>query len=156
MVVYRGSGGDFRYKGAAAIRRAVFNALKKTLERLTDIRDELGRQLGRLERQAKARRKVRGYKQQERQLTAELLGFARRKYNQSGLEQKQVIGDLEIEQEKLNTQRSACDTEIEKLRVEFSQSSDAFNEIQANYYKIGGEVFALSKPLNTHNSGRKS
>lgn len=139
--------GISRYKERRRDTESRIQRTQENLERLTDIRDELGRQLGRLERQAKAAEKYAEYKQQERQLTAELLGLQWRKYNQSGLEQKQVIGDLEIEQEKLNTQRSACDTEIEKLRVEFSQSSDAFNEIQANYYKIGGEVSRLEQAI---------
>jgi chromosome segregation protein len=107
----------------------------------------LGRQLARLERQAKAAEKYAEYKQQERQLTAELLGLRWRQYDQSAGEQKQIIGKLEIEQEKLIAQRNACDTELEKLRDKFTQSTDLFNEIQANYYKIGGEVTRIEQAI---------
>ena len=119
----------------------------ENLERLTDIRDELGRQLGRLERQAKAAEKYAEFKKQERQLSAELLALKWRGYNASATEQKQVIGALEIEQEKVIAQRSACDTSIEKLRSEFTDHSDAFNEVQARFYKIGGDVARIEQAI---------
>jgi chromosome segregation protein len=139
--------GISRYKERRRDTEGRIQRTVENLERLTDIRDELGRQLGRLERQAKAAEKYADYKQQERQLTAELLGLRWRQYNQSNLEQKQVIGDLEIEQEKLITQRSGCDTAIEKLRLDFSQCSDVFNEIQASYYKVGAEVTRIEQAI---------
>ena len=139
--------GISRYKERRRDTEGRIQRTVENLERLTDIRDELGRQLGRLERQAKAAEKYADYKQQERQLTAELLGLRWKEYNQSSLQQKQVIGDLEIEQEKLITQRSGCDTAIEKLRLDFSQRSDVFNEIQATYYKVGAEVTRIEQAI---------
>ncbi|MCS5587590.1 MAG: chromosome segregation protein SMC [Porticoccaceae bacterium] len=139
--------GISKYKERRRDTEGRIQRTRENLERLTDIRDELGRQLGRLERQAKAAEKYATYKKQERQLTAELLALQWRQYNRSGLEQKQIIGGLEIEQEKLIAQRSGCDTAIEKLRTEFTQSSDTFNEIQATYYKIGGEVSRIEQAI---------
>ncbi|MGB1158327.1 MAG: chromosome segregation protein SMC [Porticoccaceae bacterium] len=139
--------GISKYKERRRDTESRIQRTTENLERLTDIRDELGRQLARLERQAKAAEKYAEYKQQERQLTAELLGLRWRQYDQSAGEQKQIIGKLEIEQEKLIAQRSACDTELEKLRDKFTQSTDLFNEIQANYYKIGGEVTRIEQAI---------
>ena len=59
-------------------RRETENRMRRTmenLERFTDIRDELGRQLGRLERQAKSAEKYSEYKKEERQFSAELSGL---------------------------------------------------------------------------------
>jgi len=139
--------GISRYKERRRDTESRIQRTTENLERLTDIRDELGRQLARLERQAKAAEKYADYKQQERQLTAELLGLRWRQYDQSAGEQKQIISKLEIEQEKLIAQRSACDTELEKLRDKFTQSTDLFNDIQANYYKIGGEVSRIEQAI---------
>lgn len=124
------------------IRRTMEN-----LERLTDIRDELGRQLGRLERQAKAAEKYSEYKKHERQVSAELLALKWRGYDESASEQKQVIGGFEIELEKVITQRSACDTSIEKLRTQFTDQADALNEVQARFYKIGGDVARIEQAI---------
>jgi chromosome segregation protein len=124
------------------IRRTMEN-----LERLTDIRDELSRQLGRLERQAKSAEKYAEYKKDERQVSAELLALKWRGYDKSAAEQKQVIGGLEVELEKIIAQRSVCDTSIEKLRTQFTDHSDAFNEVQARYYKIGGDVARIEQAI---------
>ena len=139
--------GISKYKERRRDTESRINRTMENLERLTDIRDELGRQIGRLERQAKAAEKYAEYKKQERQLTVELLALRWRDYDQSGQQQKQIIGQLELEHEKLVTARSACDTAIEKLRSDFTQASDSFNEIQANFYKIGGEVARLEQAI---------
>ena len=139
--------GISKYKERRRDTESRINRTMENLERLTDIRDELGRQLGRLERQAKAAEKYAEYKKQERQLTVELLALRWRDYDQSGQQQKQIIGQLELEHEKLVTARSACDTAIEKLRSDYTQATDLFNEIQANFYKIGGEVTRLEQAI---------
>ncbi|MGB0449214.1 MAG: chromosome segregation protein SMC [Porticoccaceae bacterium] len=131
-------------------RRETENRMRRTienLERLTDIRDELGRQLGRLERQAKSAEKYSEYKKEERQFSAELLALKWRGYDQSAAEQKQLIGELEIEQEKILTQRSTCDTAIEKLRTQSTDLGDAFNEVQARFYKVGGDVARIEQAI---------
>lgn len=131
-------------------RRDTESRMQRTLEnleRLTDIRDELGRQLSRLERQAKSAEKYAEFKKEERQLSAELLALKWRGHNASATEQKQAIGNLEIELEKFVTQRGGCDTAIEKLRTEFTDSSDAFNQAQARFYKIGGDVARIEQAI---------
>ena len=139
--------GISKYKERRRDTESRIQRTMENLERLTDIRDELARQLGRLERQAKAAEKYADYKKQERQLTVELLALRWRGYDQSGLEQKQLISKLELAHEKLLAERSGCDTAIEKLRAEFTQVSDVFNEVQANFYKIGGEVARLEQAI---------
>lgn len=131
-------------------RRETESRMQRTvenLERLTDIRDELGRQLNRLERQAKAAEKYAEYKQQERQLNVELLALKWRGYNTEATSLKAVIGELEVSKEKIITERSHCDTVIEKLRTEFADQSDAFNTVQANFYQIGSDVSRIEQAI---------
>ncbi len=131
-------------------RRDTENRIRRTmenLERLTDIRDELGRQLSRLERQAKAAEKYSEYKKEERQLSAELLALKWRGYNVSAMEQKQVIGELEIERERIVTERIGCDTSIEKLRTQSADLNDTFNEVQGRFYKVGGDVARIEQAI---------
>ena len=73
-------------------------------------------------------------------------------YDQSAGEQKQLIGELEIEQEKILTERSACDTAIEKLRAQSAELGDAFNEVQAVSTRWVVMWRALSRLLNTPSS----
>ena len=139
--------GISKYKERRRDTEGRIQRTQENLERLTDIRDELGRQLGRLERQAKSAEKYAEFKKEERQVSAELLALKWRGYNASATEQKQVIGALEIEQEKIIAQRSACDSSIEKLRSEYTDHSDSFNEVQARFYKIGGDVARIEQAI---------
>ena len=139
--------GISKYKERRRDTEGRIQRTQENLERLTDIRHELGRQLGRLERQAKSAEKYAEFKKEERQVSAELLALKWRGYNASATEQKQVIGALEIEQEKIIAQRSACDSSIEKLRSEYTDHSDAFNEVQARFYKIGGDVARIEQAI---------
>jgi chromosome segregation protein len=120
---------------------------KENLERLTDIRDELGRQLSRLERQAKSAEKYSEYKKQERQLSSELLALKWRGYDSRASELKAVIGGLEVEKEKFIAERIGCDTQIEKLRTQFTDQTDTFNEVQARFYTVGGEVTRIEQAI---------
>jgi chromosome segregation protein len=131
-------------------RRDTENRIRRTmenLERLTDIRDELGRQLNRLERQAKAAEKYSEYKKEERQYSAELLALKWRGYNVSATQQKHKIGELEIERERIVTERIGCDTSIEKLRTQSADLNDTFNEVQARFYKVGGDVARIEQAI---------
>ena len=131
-------------------RRDTENRIRRTmenLERLTDIRDELGRQLSRLERQAKAAEKYSEYKKEERQTSDELLALKWRGYNQSATQQKQLIGEMEVERERILTERIGCDTAIEKLRTQSTDLNDTFNEVQACFYKVGGDVARIEQAI---------
>lgn len=131
-------------------RRDTENRIRRTmenLERLTDIRDELARQLGRLERQAKAAEKYAEYKKEERLLSAELLALKWRQHSVKAVEQGRAISNLELEQEKVVTQRSACDAATEKFRMEFTDLGDAFNEVQGRFYKVGADVARVEQAI---------
>jgi chromosome segregation protein len=132
-------------------RRETENRIQRTvenLERLTDIRDELERQINRLERQAKAAEKYSEFKKEERQFTTELLALKWRNYNQDATKLKDTIGALEVEKEKVAADRAGCDTQIEKLRSQFTDQTDFFNEVQAKFYKIGGEITRIEQAID--------
>ncbi|MGV6808128.1 MAG: chromosome segregation protein SMC [bacterium] len=131
-------------------RRDTENRMKRTqenLERLTDIREELGRQIQRLERQARAAEKYTELKAEERKTNAELQALRWREIDQRIQEQKRETGEQELTVESLVTDRSACDTSLEKLRGSYTEFSDAFNEIQGRFYGAGAEVARLEQAI---------
>jgi len=86
--------GISKYKERRRETESRIHRTMENLERLTDIRDELGRQLNRLERQAKAAEKYSEYKKQERQLSTELLALKWRGYDGDASALKSVIGGV--------------------------------------------------------------
>ena len=119
----------------------------ENLERLTDLRDELERQLQHLQRQAQAAEKYTEYKAEERQLQAQLQTLQWRELDAQVRAAAQTIGELEVKLEAVHAEHQQVDTAIEQLRVEHTDRTDTFNQVQATYYSLGSEVARLEQTL---------
>ncbi|MDX2464942.1 MAG: chromosome segregation protein SMC [Porticoccus sp.] len=131
-------------------RKDTENRMRRTqenLERLTDIREELGRQLSRLERQAQAAEKYTEFKKEERQIKAELQALRWRGLDAQASEHRKSITEHELKVEALVTERSGCDTSLERHRAEYTEFGDNFNEVQGKYYAIGAEVARIEQAI---------
>ncbi len=139
--------GISRYKER---RRETENRMRHTrenLDRLNDLRDEIIKQLTHLERQSKAAEKYKVFKQDERQLIAQLLELKLRDMDgqlesrQSGINEKQTA------LEKVMAQIRHAETQIETFREQRTESNEAFNAVQAAFYQIGGEINSLEQQI---------
>ncbi|AOS97621.1 Chromosome partition protein Smc [Microbulbifer aggregans] len=131
-------------------RRDTENRMRRTkenLERLTDIRDELDRQLARLERQAAAAEKYSRFKEEERSHKAHLQALKYRDLNEQAKSKEQQIGELELTVEELVTRQVTCDTEIEQKRVGYHELSDSFNEVQGRFYAVGADIARIEQSI---------
>lgn len=139
-------------------RRDTENRIRRTrenLERLTDLRDELGRQLQRLHRQSQAAEKYREYKQEERDLNQQLLSLRWQSLNDEVGVRKEAISNTEIEVEKLVVAELACNTEIEKQREAITEKTDVFNTVQSKYYEVGAEIARLEETIKHHEERKR-
>ena len=131
-------------------RRETENRIRRTnenLERLTDLRDELGRQLGHLERQAQAAEKYKEYKAEERLKKAQLSALKWRSIDTGAQSQEQAIQELEVQLEAAVSQQRASDAGMEEDRVAQMELSDKFHEAQSRYYNTGNEVTRVEQTL---------
>ena len=131
-------------------RRDTENRIRRTrenLERLTDIRDELGRQLQRLERQAAAAEKYKVLKREERLLSAQYLALNWRDYHRSSEQQQSVIRDEATKMEALVAERTGVEAGIERLRVDYTANSDALSSVQETFYAVGAEISSLEQSI---------
>ncbi|GMG87659.1 chromosome segregation protein SMC [Biformimicrobium ophioploci] len=132
-------------------RRDTENRMRRThenMERLTDIRDELDRQLSRLERQSAAAEKYTRFKEEERQLKAQLQALKYKELDGQSEGRKQRINELELTVEELVTRQVGHDTQIEERRVEHQELSDAFNEVQGRFYAAGADIARLEQSIS--------
>ena len=131
-------------------RRETENRMRRTtenLERLTDLREELERQLAHLQRQAQAAERYSEYKAEERGLRAELLALQWQGFK-SDLERQQAeVGEREVKHAALSAEHESVMTAIEEWRVKHTEVTDEFNEVQADYYTVGGEVTRVEQAL---------
>lgn len=139
--------GISKYKERRRDTESRMRRTRENLERLTDIRDELERQLSRLQRQAQAAEKYAEYKKEERLLKAQLQAL---KFQQLDLQAKAKqtgIRELELRMESFVTDQVNKDTQIEKYRIQYTELGDKFNEVQGRYYAIGAEIARLEQSI---------
>lgn len=131
-------------------RRETENRMRRTeenLERLNDIREELGKQLAHLKRQANAAEKYAEYKKEER-FNKALLNALRWKDLDEQLKEKQkLVSERETEIEKSVVDKTANQSKIESARLVLEDKQDAFNKVQAKYYESGAEIAKLEQQL---------
>src|SRR6056300_135794 len=124
-------------------RRETEGRMRRTmenLERLQDIRDELGRQIYHLERQAQAAEKYREFKQQERESKALLAGMQWRELSQQVEKLAFSINDIEVQREAIIAEYRALEADLEEKRASQAEAAEYCNRVQADYYAIGAEV----------------
>ena len=131
-------------------RRDTESRMRRTienLERLTDIREELDRQLIRLERQAKSAEKYAEFKKEERELKAQLEALRYRLLDEQFKAQQSGISEFELKIESFVTERVSHETAIEKHRAEYTEFGDSLNEVQGRFYGVGTEIARLEQSI---------
>ncbi|MCI8212052.1 chromosome segregation protein SMC [Pseudomonas sp. S25] len=131
-------------------RRETENRIRRThenLARLTDLREELERQLERLHRQAQAAEKYQEYKAEERQLKAQLSALRWQALNEQVGQREAVIGNQEIGFEALVADQRNADASIERLRDGHHDLSERFNVVQGRFYSVGGDIARVEQSI---------
>lgn len=134
-------------------RRETSNRIKHTrenLERLTDVRTELGQQLAHLQRQAAAAEKYKVLKQEQRLSVGELHALKWQDLQQKIAQCTQKLASQETDLEARIAKVRQVESEIEQIRSDHSESVDAFNTIQSKYYQVGGEVARIEQTIAHH------
>ncbi|MFT7208108.1 MAG: chromosome segregation protein [Pseudohongiellaceae bacterium] len=137
-------------------RRETENRIKRTkdnLERLEDIREELGRQLAHLQRQSVAAEKYAEFKQQERDTTANLNGIRWSGLDKELKENQEAIKGLEIKIESTTADQREIDAKIEEHLSHNAELADAFGEVQARFYSLGNNIARIEQSIE-HNIER--
>ena len=131
-------------------RRETENRIRRThenLARLTDLRDELGRQLERLHRQAQSAEKYQEYKAEERQLKAQLSALRWQALNEQVGQREAIIGNQEVSFEALVAEQRNADASIERLRDGHHDLSERFNLVQGRFYSVGGDIARVEQSI---------
>ncbi len=129
---------------------------RENLERLEDVRDEVGRQLDKLARQAETAERYRKLKAEERQRRAELFMLRIRalEAEKAGLHQDLAERNTALEA-KIAEQRG-YEREMESLRAQSAEQSDQLNAIQGRYYQIGSDLARLEQKISHRREIRES
>jgi len=120
---------------------------RENLSRLSDLRDEVGKHLNRLQRQAAAARRYSKLKQERRELESQLLTLRWRSLKQQAEQGLQGLGRQEtLLQESIAAQRSA-EAAQEEVHQQQGRASEKFSEVQGELYSVGGEIARLEQTI---------
>ncbi len=131
-------------------RRDTENRMRRTqenLDRLSDIREELDKQLQHLRRQANAAEKYAEYKKSERSETARLNAYKWRALEVQRTGLVELTGNLESRIEEAVIDKTTHESQIEAARTELEERQEVFNRVQAKYYESGAEIAKLEQQL---------
>ena len=131
-------------------RRETESRMRRTLEnleRLTDLRDELARQLEHLQRQAQAAERYKTLKTAERELGHRVMAAQWRDLKGRESAAAREAKEQEVRLEAVYAQQQKLDTALEKHRVTHTQRNDELNSAQARFYTIGAQVSRIEQEI---------
>ncbi|MCF6211642.1 MAG: chromosome segregation protein SMC [Gammaproteobacteria bacterium] len=120
---------------------------RDNMERLTDLRDELGKQLERLNRQAITAEKYKEFKGKERLLKGQLAALRWRALDQQVTVKEGLIREKELAVEASVMRQRAIESEIEKLREQNVEMGEIFSEVQGRFYSVGGDIARVEQSI---------
>ncbi|NEV63283.1 chromosome segregation protein SMC [Thiorhodococcus minor] len=138
-------------------RRETENRMRHTrenLERLDDLREEVGKQLQHLERQAATAERYTQLRAQERQLDLELKALRWRALDNEIQVLDRRLAEAENQTEEGLARQRKLEADIEERRTAYNAASDAFNEVQGRYYAVGAEIARAEQAIQFANEER--
>ena len=124
-------------------RRETENRIRHTrenLDRIDDIREELGRQLDRLHRQSQAAAKYSELRTQESLLSAQLYALRQTGLREKLSQHENIIGEQQVELERNLAEQRRFSSEIEKSRSDYGEASECCNDVQGEFYQLGSDI----------------
>ena len=118
-----GAAGISKYKERRRETESRIAHTKENLERLSDIREEVEKQLNRLQRQAATARRYQVLKQEERKLTAELLALRLRVIEQDSQSKEGILRERDTAMQALIAELRSIEASIESAREDFTEKS---------------------------------
>jgi chromosome segregation protein len=147
--------GISRYKERRRETETRLRHTQDNLNRLNDIRAELGNQLQHLQGQAETARKYQQLKEQERLFKAQLQALRWRTLDQQVRDLDQEIGAQDTVLESQVAGLRAHETMLEKLRLRNAEATRAFNQVQAEFYALGSEIAREEQSLQNAKERRQ-
>jgi chromosome segregation protein len=132
--------GISRYKERRRETESRIGHTRENLARLSDLRDEVEKQLRHLQRQAATARRYQVLKQEERQLHAELLALRLREVETEAGARQVIMGERDLALQSALAGQRSVEAAIERARRDHDAQGEVLGEVQGRYYQVGAEI----------------
>jgi len=132
--------GISRYKERRRETETRIAHTRENLARLSDLRDEVEKQLRHLQRQAATARRYQALKQEERQTHAELLALRLREVESEAGARQAILGERDLALQAALAEQRSLEAAIERARQSHEERAAVVAEVQGRYYQVGAEI----------------
>ena len=139
--------GISKYKERRRETETRMASTRDNLDRLTDLRDEVAKQLAHLERQAATAERYQRLKAEERRLAAELKALRWRVLDAEIGQQDRELAEQDNQVEAEIARQRRLEADIEAQREAYTAASEAFNRVQGRFYAVGSEIARLEQAI---------
>ena len=120
---------------------------KENLERLDDLRTEVGKHIQHLQRQAKNAERYTGLKNQFKQFKDEVLALRWQQWHQKAESSQVNVNQLKTAVEKVKSSRTDGEKQIEEHRYAHQTLVDENNKVQEQLYQVNGEIGKIEQTI---------
>ena len=139
--------GISRYKERRHETELRMGHTQENLDRLLDLREEVGKQLESLKRQAKKAEKFTALRDEERTYREQLLALRWRKHEAEFQGHQRQLADHETRFRALAAEEHELSATLENQREELAELQQALNAEQGRYYELGAEISRITQSL---------
>jgi len=132
--------GISRYKERRKETETRIAHTRENLARLSDLRDEVEKQLRHLQRQAATARRYQALKQDERQVHAELLALRLREVESESGARQAILNERDLALQAAVAEQRSLEARIERTRQDHDARGAVLSEVQGRYYQVGAEI----------------
>ncbi|MEO6171213.1 MAG: chromosome segregation protein SMC [Lysobacter sp.] len=120
---------------------------RENLDRLSDLREEVGKQLEHLRRQARQAEQYQAIQGDRRMRDAEWKALEHRALDRKLAGQREKLAQQETRLQQLIAEQREAEREIETGRVRREAAADALNTAQAASYEVGGTLARIEQQI---------
>ena len=118
---------------------------RENLDRLTDLREEVDKQIDHLKRQARAAEQYQALQAERLNKDAQLKALEYRKLDAELVGLRESLTQDELKLQQLLADQRAAEAQIETCRVQQSEASERLGAVQAEGYRVSGELARIEQ-----------
>ncbi len=139
--------GISKYKERRKETESRIKATRENLDRINDVRQEVEKTLDHLNRQARAAERWQKLKAEAARVEAELKALSLKAQEQELDARAGALRGTELAIERIVAEQRQVEAQLEAFRDRQISASDQFNKVQAEVYRIGGEVARVEQQI---------